>query len=68
MEYQIKNIFIEKSYRKCAENELFINLVNNPGQPLHARNSLKERYFERGLLRSLKEGNFIFSFKPSSFQ
>ena len=42
MEYQIKNIFIEKSYRKCAENELFINLVNNPRQPLHARNSLKE--------------------------
>ena len=29
---------------------------------------LKVRYFERGLLKSLKKGNFIFSFEPSTFQ
>ena len=51
---------------------LFIILVNNPKQPLYARNSFKVRYFERGLSKSLKKGNFlkvtIFSFEPSSFQ
>ena len=30
--------------------------------------SLKVRYFERGLSKSLKKGNFIFSFEPSTFQ
>ena len=29
---------------------------------------LKARYFERGLSKSLKKGNFIFSFTPSPFQ
>ena len=29
---------------------------------------LKVRYFERGSSKSLKKGNFIFSFKPSPFQ
>ena len=28
---------------------------------------LKIRYFERGLLKSLKKVNFIFSFEPSPF-
>ena len=42
-------------------------LLNNPKQPLHARNSLKIRYSERGLSKSLKKVKFIFSFEPSSF-
>ena len=29
---------------------------------------LKVQYFERGLSKSLKKGNFIFSFEPSPFQ
>ena len=29
---------------------------------------LKVRYFERGSSKSLKKGNFVFSFKPSPFQ
>ena len=29
---------------------------------------LKVRYFERGLRKSLKKGNFIFSFEPDAFQ
>ena len=49
--------------------DLFIILINNPIQPLHARNYFKFlRYFEKGLLKSLKKGKFIFSFKPSPFQ
>ena len=28
---------------------------------------LKVKYFERGLSKSLKKGNFIFSFEPSPF-
>ena len=29
---------------------------------------LKVRYFEKGLSKSLKKGNFIFPFEPSPFQ
>ena len=45
--------------------ELYIILVNNPKQPLHARNF--DRYFERGLSKSLKKGNFIFLSNPVPF-
>ena len=40
---------MENSYRKCAPKlvpDPFLILVNNPEQPLHARNSFKKRYFE----------------------
>ena len=40
--------------------DLFIILVNKPKQPLDARNYFK-RYFERGLSKSLKKGNFFLS-------
>ena len=64
-----KNIFIEKSYRKCAAKaDLFIISVNNPKQPLHARIFLTARYFERGLSKSPKIGNLISSFEPSPLQ
>ena len=49
LEYQTKNIFIKKNH---AENvqlklvpDLFIILVNNPKQPLHARNYFKSKIF-----------------------
>ena len=45
----------------------FLILVNNQKQPLHARNSFKKRYFERGLSKSLKKANFVFSFELSPF-
>ena len=56
MEYQIKNIFVEKYAANMQQNlvpDLFIILVNNPKQSLHARKSFKARYFERGLSKSL---------------
>ena len=40
----MRNIFIGKSYRKCAPDPSLI-LVNNPKQPLHARNSFKSKIF-----------------------
>ena len=42
-------------------------MVNNTKQPLHARNSLKTRYFGRGLSKSLKNVNFIFLSNPVPF-
>ena len=44
----MKNIVIEKSCRKYAEKlvtDLFIILVNNLKQPLHARNYFKGKVF-----------------------
>ena len=48
IEYYIKNI----SWKNHAENEQqklvpdpFLILVNNPRQPLHARNSVKNKIF-----------------------
>ena len=48
--------------------DLFIVLVNNSKQPLHQGILLQIGYFERGLSKSLKKGNFVFSFEPSPFQ
>ena len=47
MKYQIKNIFIGKSCRKSAAKAgpRFIILVNNPKQPLHARNYFNSKIF-----------------------
>ena len=38
---------MEKSCRKCAPKvpDPFLILVNNPKQPLHAKNSLKNKIF-----------------------
>ena len=48
IEYEIKNIYMEKSHRKCAPKatprSLFI-LVNNSKQPLHAGNYFKNKIF-----------------------
>ena len=58
---------MEKSCRKCAPKASHKSLFNFGKQPLHARNSFKKRYFERGLSKSLKIVNFIFSIEPSPF-
>ena len=56
---------MEKSYRKCITKALpILTSVNEPKQPLHARN-FETRYFERGLSKTVKKENFIFSFEPS---
>ena len=55
IEYYIRNIFMEKSCRKCAPKAsprtLFI-LVNNPKQSLHARNSFKNKIFSKGIIKN----------------
>ena len=59
-------LFMEKLCRKYA--------VKASPRPLYnfgtiaCKKVLKVRYFERGLSKDLKKGNFIFSFEPSSFQ
>ena len=63
-----------KSYRnsasKASRRALFF-FVKTPKQPFDTRNSLKNKffkiYFERGLSKSLKKVNFIFSFEPIPF-
>ena len=56
MEKSCKNV-----HQKLVPDSFFIS-VNNPKQPLPARND-----FERGLSKALKTVNFIFSFEPSPF-
>ena len=43
----------------------FLILVNNPKQPLHARNSFENKI--RGLSKSLKKVNFTFPYEPTPF-
>ena len=47
--------------------DLFIILVNNPKQPLHARNYFKVKYFEGGLSKSLKKVILFFLSNPVPF-
>ena len=74
---------MEKSCRNYApKGSLIPLLVNNTKHPLHVRNCLKIRYFERVLSEiryfervlservlseSLKKVSFIFPFKPNLF-
>ena len=67
MEYQIKNISIEKSCRKCAAKASPRPLYNF-GSCCMQEIILKVRYFETGLSKSLKKGNLIFSFESNPFQ
>ena len=57
-----KEHFYEKSCRKYAPKV-------SPDSFCHCMQEiiLKIRYFERGLSKSLKKVNFIFSFEPSHF-
>ena len=63
MEYRIKNVFIEKSCRKYAAKSSPRPLYNCTQKII-----LKVRYFERGLSKRLKRGNFIFSFETVPFK
>ena len=60
--------FLWKYYAENMHQKLvadpFLILVNSPKQPLHARNCLKIRYFERGLSKSLKQVYFFSRTKP----
>ena len=56
---------MDKSSRQCASKaspRLFLILVNTLKEPLHARSSLKIRFFERGLSKSMKKLTFIYFF------
>ena len=67
--YWIRIIFIKKSCRKFAPKTSPRPLFYFVKQPKTAivRNLLKVRYFERGLSKTFKKANFIFSFEPSPF-
>ena len=64
-------MFPWKNHAKNVHQELVLNcfliLVNDPKQPLHARNSFKNRCFERGLSKSIEKVHFIIPFEPSPF-
>ena len=64
-----KEHFYGKSCRKCAPNAsprpLFI-LVNNPKQPLHARNSFKNTIFWKGINKNLSKSKLYFFFPTQS--
>ena len=54
---------VENVYKKLVQDP-FLILVNNLKQTFHTRNSFKNKYFQRGLSKSLNKVNFIFSFEP----
>ena len=58
---------MEKSCRKCAPKASPRTLFYFGKQPKTAIAWRKIRYFERGLSKTFKKVNFIFSFEPSSF-
>ena len=67
MEYQIKNIFIEKSCRKYALKVSPRPLYNLNNHCMHEI-ILKVRYFERGLWKSLKKITSLFLSNPVPFK
>ena len=58
MRFLRKNL-AESVHQKLVP-DLFLILVNNPKQPLHAIIILKIRYFETGLSKSLKKVFILF--------
>ena len=42
-------------------------LTNNLKQPLHAKNSFKNKILWEGIIKNLDKVNFSFSFQPSPF-
>ena len=68
IQYQIRNIFMEKSCRKWAPNASprpLCNFVNNLKQSLHARNSFKNKIFWKGINKSLLKSKLYFFFSLS---
>ena len=71
MEYQIKNIFIQKSCKNVQQKlvpDFFLIWEVNQNSHCMQEINLEVKYFETGLSKSLKKGNFIFSFQLSPFQ
>ena len=56
----------ENVHQKLVPNP-FLILVKNTKSHCMVEIPLKIRYFQRGLSKSLKKLNFIFSFEPSPF-
>ena len=56
-----------KSWRNVHQKlvpDLFLNLVNNPKQPLYARNSFKNKIFWKRIIKKPQKGhNIIFFFR-----
>ena len=53
----------------CTKNYVsspFSILVNNPKQPLHARNSFKNKVFWKGLVKNLLKSQLYFFFQTHS--
>ena len=46
--------------------DLFLILVNNPKQPLHARNSFKNKIFWKGINKNLLKSKLYFFFPTQS--
>ena len=69
IEYWIRNIFIEKSYRKFASKPssrpLFI-LVNNPKQPLYTIFFFKNKIFWKRIIKNLLKSWLYFLFQTQS--
>ena len=57
-----------KNLHQKLVQDLFLNLVNNLKQTLHASYRFKTRYLERGLSKSLKQVNLCFLLDPVSFK
>ena len=67
IEYSIKNIFMGKSCRKFEPKYApFLILVNNPKQPLHARNSFKNEIFWNRITKKPLKSQLYFFFKIQS--
>ena len=65
-EHFLQNNHAEIVHQNLAPDSSLI-LLNNPKQPLHARNSFRNKVFWKRIIKSLKKFTFIFSFKPSPF-
>ena len=58
--------YAENKHQKLVPDP-FLILVNNPKQPLHARNYFKNKIFWKIIIKNLKKVNLFFSFEPSPF-
>ena len=67
IEHEISNIFMEKSFRKWAPEDIpdpFLILVNNSKQPLHARNLFKY-IFKKDYQKNFKKLTLFFFWTQS---
>ena len=70
MGYQIKNAFIENHAENLQQKlvpDLFTVFVNNPNQPLNARNYFKSNILQVDYPKALKKVTSFFLPKPVPF-